>query len=64
MKQDWPLMDYLWTGALPQDLDELDWLIKVGETYRTQDGQLQFLLLAAGHRTECWVSIPPLVCCA
>ena len=34
LTQDWPLMDYLWTGALPQDPDECDQLIKLGETYR------------------------------
>ena len=38
--QDWPLMDYLWTGALPQDPDECDRLVKLGETYRAQDDKL------------------------
>ena len=42
-------MDYLWTGALPQDPDECDRLVKLGETYRAQDDELQVLLLAAGH---------------
>ena len=38
--QDWPLMDYLWTGALPQDPDECDRLVKLRETYRAQDDKL------------------------
>ena len=62
--QDWPLMDYLWTGTLLRDLDECDQLIKLGETYRAQDNKLQVLLPAAGHRKECWVNVPPLRCCA
>ena len=40
MTQDWPLMDYLWTGALPQDPDECDRLVKLGETYHVQDDKL------------------------
>ena len=55
-------MDYLWTGALPQDPDECDRLVKLGETYRTWDDKLQVLLPAAGHRQERWVNVPPLVC--
>ena len=55
-------MDYLWTGTLPQHPDECDRLIKLGETYCTQDDELQVLLLVAGHRKEHWVDIPPLVC--
>ena len=62
MIQDWPLMDYLWMGALPQDPDECDRLIKLGETYCAQDDELQVLLPAAGHRQERWVNVPPLVC--
>ena len=38
--QDWPLMDYLWTGTLPQDPDKCDRLVKLGETYRAQDDKL------------------------
>ena len=34
----------------------------LGETYRAQDNELQVLLLAAGHRKERWVNVPPLVC--
>ena len=60
--QDWLLMDYLWTGALPQDPDEYDRLTKLGETYHPQDNELQVLLPVAGHRKECWVNAPPLVC--
>ena len=60
--QDWPLMDYLWTGTLPQDPDKCDRLIKLEDTYRTQDDELQVLLLAAGHRKERWVNVPLLVC--
>ena len=45
--QDLWLKDYLWMGALPQDLDECDWLIKLGETYCAQDDKLQVLLLTA-----------------
>ena len=55
-------MDYLWTGALPQNPGECNRLIKLGETYRTQDNELQVLLPAAGHLKECWVNIPLLVC--
>ena len=60
--QDWPLMDYLWTGTLPQDPDKCDQLIKLGETYHMQDDELQVLLPAAGHRKECWVNVPLFVC--
>ena len=60
--QDWPLMDYLWIGTLPQDPDKCDQLIKLGETYRMQDDKLQVLLPVARHRKERWVNIPPLVC--
>ena len=60
MMQDWPLMDYLCTEALPQDLDECDRLIKLGEAYHAQDDELQVLLLA-GHRKERWVNVPLLV---
>ena len=60
--QDWPLMDYLWAGALPQDPDECDRLVKLGETYRAQDDELQVLLPASGHWKERWVNVPPLVC--
>ena len=62
MTQDWPLMDYLWTGALPQDLDECNRLIKLGETYHAQDDELQVLLPAARHWQERWVNVPPLMC--
>ena len=55
-------MAYLWMGALPQDLDDCNWLIKLGETYHAQDEKLQFLLPEAGHRNERWVNIPPLLC--
>ena len=55
-------MDYLWTGTLPQDPDKCDRLIKLGETYRTQDNELQVLLPVAGHHKECWVNVPRLVC--
>ena len=55
-------MDYLWTGALPQDPDECDRLVKLGETYHTQNNELQVLLPAAGHRQERWVNVPPLTC--
>ena len=46
----------------PEDLDECDQLIKLGETYGAQDDELQVLLLAAGHCKERWVNVPPLVC--
>ena len=62
MTQDWLLMDYLWTGMLPQDPDECNRLIKLGETYLMQDDELQVLLPAAGHRKEQWVNVPLLVC--
>ena len=55
-------MDYLWTGALLQDPDKCDRLIKLGETYHAQDDELQVLLPAAGLRQERWVNVPPLVC--
>ena len=55
-------MDYLWTGTLPQDPDKCDRLIKLGETYHTQDDELKVLLPAAGHRKERWVNVPPLMC--
>ena len=60
--QDWPLMDYLWTGALPQDPYKCDQLIKLGETYHAQDNELQVLLPATRHRPEHWVNVLPLVC--
>ena len=55
-------MDYSWTGALPQDLDKFDQLIKLGETYHAQDDKLQVLFLAAIHHKERWVNVPPLGC--
>ena len=55
-------MDYLWTGTLLQDPNKCNWLIKLGETYHTQDDGLQVLLPAAGHRKERWVNVPLLVC--
>ena len=60
--QDWPLMDYLWTGTLPQDPDECDRLVKLGESYRAHGDEVQVLLPAAGHRRERWVNVPPLTC--
>ena len=59
--QDWPLMDYLWTGALPQDPDECDRLVKLGESYCAHEDELQVLLPAAGHHPERWVIVPPLI---
>ena len=59
--KDWALMDYLWTGALPQDPDECDRLVKLGESYRAHEDELQVLLPAAGHHPERWVIVPPLI---
>ena len=55
-------MDYLWTGALPQDPDECNRLVKLGETYRAQGDELQVLLPAAGYWQERWVNVLLLVC--
>ena len=33
-------MEYLWTGRLPQDPDETDRLVHLGETYRAHEDEL------------------------
>ena len=38
--QDWPLIDHLWTGWLPQDPDEADWLEHLAKFYRAKEDEL------------------------
>ena len=44
--QDWPLINHLWTGWLPQDVDEANQLRQLGEICQACGNKLQVLLLA------------------
>lgn len=38
--QDWPLIDHLWTGWLPEDPDEADRIQFLSEHYRAKDNEI------------------------
>ena len=59
--QDWPLIDHLWTGWLPQDPDEADRLEHLARYYRAQGDELQVKLPATRVAEERWVDVPPLI---
>ena len=42
--QDWPLIDHLWTGWLPQDMDKAEEVRQLGETYWACGNELLVLL--------------------
>ena len=62
--QDWPLINHLWTGWLPQDVDEADQLRQMGEIYQVCSEELQVLLLTTATWPKHWVDVPPLMACA
>ena len=59
--QDWPLIDYLWTSWLPQDVDKADQLRQLGEMYWACSKVLQVLLPAMATLPDNLVGIPPLM---
>ena len=59
--QDWPLIDHLWTGWLPQDMDKANQLRQLGEMYWVSGNELQVLLPAMATSPECWVDVPLLM---
>ena len=61
MTQDWPLISHLWTGWLPQYVDEANQLRLLGEMYWACSNKLQVHLLATATSSEHWVNIPPLL---
>ena len=61
MTQDWPLIDHLWMGWLPQDMDEANHFRWLGEMYWACSKELQVLLPVMATFLERWVDVPPLV---
>ena len=53
MTQDWPLIDHLWMGWLPQDVEKADQFRHLGEMYWPCSNGLQVLLLATATSPEC-----------
>ena len=59
--QDWPLIDHLWTGWLPQDPVEADRLQRLAVHYRAHGEELQVKLPKTATEPERWVDVPPLI---
>ena len=64
MTYDWALINYLWAGWLPQDVDKADRLQQVGEMYWACGNEVQALLPATATSTKLWMDDPLLVACA
>ena len=58
---DWPLIDHLWIGWLPQDMNEADRLRQLGERYQACGREVQVLFLATATSPKHWVDVPPLM---
>ena len=61
MTQDWPLINHLWMGWLPQDVDKANRLRQLGEMHRACGKEFQVLLLAMATSPKHWVDIPLLM---
>ena len=61
MTWDWPLIDHLWMGWLPQDVDEANRLGSWGRCIVCAAKKLQVLFLASATLPERWVDAPPLM---
>ena len=59
--QDWPLINHLWMGWLPQDIDNANQLRQLGEMYWAYGKELQVLLPAMATSPKHWVDVPLLV---
>ena len=57
----WPLIDHLWMGWFPQDMDEANQEKQLGEMYQVGSNELQVLFTANITLLECWVNVPLLV---
>ena len=61
MTHDWPLINHLWIGWLPQNMDEADQLKQLGEMYQACGKKLQVFLPAMATSPKHWVYIPLLM---
>ena len=59
--QDWPLINQLWTGWLPQDVDMANRAKQMEETYWTFSEELHVLLPPTSTSPNLWVDAPLLV---
>ena len=61
--QDFGLIDYLWTGHLPENPDEGDRIRQLSEVYRAGTGMYKDCIQVEikGHLGMNWVEVPPLV---
>ena len=56
--EDYPLLDYLFTGVLPKDLEELQRIKILASLYRAHGNEVQVHVL--DHlRIKHWVNVPP-----
>ena len=59
--QDWPLIDHLLMGWMPQDVDKANQVKQLGEMYWACSNELQVLVLAIATLPEHWLDIQWLV---
>ena len=58
MTEDFALMDYLFTGVTPGDVDEKVRVLTTAKLYQRRGHEVQ-VLAATPTRDEVWVSLPP-----
>ena len=58
MTEDFALMDYLFTGVTPGDVDEKLRVLTTAKLYRRRGQEVQ-VLAATPTRDEVWVNLPP-----
>ena len=57
VNHDWPLIEHIWMGCLPKDIDEANQVTQLGETHQAYSNKLKVLLLAMGtFLSDGWMS--------